>query len=239
MAASTANTIESSKSKYVHPQTKCIVYGYIRQMQELLPSYEDNPYYTIPELVTIICLSFYNLGEYFEIVCDVLKVSNNNRRLYSNQFIYSNGYGSNIISLSDSMHNYKYEWKFNILQIYHVAIGITTDFLVNKDTKYYQSESKGFNFAHEFDGYQQSWNDGQIRLGDQYCYGKGDVMVLIFDTKNRRLTSYKENEERCKSIFTDIPDGDYRMAVCVYGHGDDDSAEIELIDFIVIDQRSE
>ena len=81
---------------------------------------------------------------------------------------------------------------------------------------------------------------------------------MIFDTKNRRLTSYKQEQVSDvdninKSEFSDIPFEDYRMAVCIFGAGNDSNdsndsddsddsdyggygheAEIELLDFSVV-----
>ena len=66
---------------------------------------------------------------------------------------------------------------------------------------------------------------------------------MIFDTNNRKLTLYKQEQVSNvdninKSKFGNIPFADYRMAVCIYGDGNDSDdafeAEIVLVDFSVL-----
>ena len=58
-----AFNLDFERIKHIHPSTKLIVEGYLRESQLLLPS--DNPYYIIPELIHFICLCFYDIFEYF------------------------------------------------------------------------------------------------------------------------------------------------------------------------------
>ena len=63
---------------------KYAVFGYIHQVQhELFPNNDINPYYTIPELVIFLCLSYFYVTDYFDDAnCKSnVKLSNNNKTI--------------------------------------------------------------------------------------------------------------------------------------------------------------
>ena len=64
--------------------TKYAVFGYIRYIQrEFFPKNDSNPYYTIPELIIFLCLSYYHAADYFdEAHCaSNIELSNNNKTI--------------------------------------------------------------------------------------------------------------------------------------------------------------
>ena len=50
----------------IEREYKFVVYGFVRESEaQLLAAHDRNIFYFIPELVTIICLVFYNIGQIF------------------------------------------------------------------------------------------------------------------------------------------------------------------------------
>ena len=236
-----ALSFDRTELRRIDPKSKDTVYGYIRQMQQILPS--DTPYYNIPELVTFICLKFYYIAEYFHFVADTLSISQENQRLSISTWNFSSAYGSTIIHLN-AKSKHSYIWKFRIIQSYHIIIGISNQ--LRTDTQFnYAVDSKYYGY--ECDGYSQSWKDGQGFLGShKFGYDEDDQVTMIFDTKKRNLRFMKNDDTNAICKFDDIIDGDYRMAIGLYGSYDKDEVEmitvndgiiasdIQLLDFNVL-----
>ena len=104
-------TVKSQASKFdfnkvdsIQKSIQYTVYGFIRRIQEMLPS--NNPYYNIPKLITFIVLFYYNSTDTFDV---------NNDTIFN--FISSkHGYAYHIFGVRIIERKYvkEYEWKIKI-----------------------------------------------------------------------------------------------------------------------------
>ena len=70
-------SINFGKLNKVDLRSHLIVFGYFRNIQNfLLKNNNNNPYYNIPETSLFICLSYYYLCEFFDIVPSAIMLSN-------------------------------------------------------------------------------------------------------------------------------------------------------------------
>ena len=119
-----ATTMDAEKLKKIRWSTKCIVFGYIRKCQQLLPS--NKAYFNIPTLVTYTCLSYYYIAEYFDIAGGNTSISSDKRTAIKSHSSWSNStFGKMEIN---SQSNEIYEWKIKLTKSLYgnLAIGITT-----------------------------------------------------------------------------------------------------------------
>ena len=201
--------------KNVDQRTRNIIFGFIREAQELLPSIDDNPYYIIPTVIIFKCIEFYHLIEYF-VECGSKMTIEDKLTLISGHTDFT-GYGMMKIP---SYNNAKtYEWKVKINNIKEkgglVCIGIIDATNDTKETQF-QTESCPL-YAIE------SCKHNGIDLwtkdnGDWYNLdlGAGDILTIILNMKTATISFLINGVDNNNMLSRDVvqaKDLEYRLAV--------------------------
>lgn len=104
--ADLATPVTTATSDYREKQA-VYVYGFIHQLQRLFPT--DDTLQTMPDVVIELCVQYYVLTEYFEVIGNDLLVSGNDKLT-----IRKNRYQYNLFSIDDSNGR---SWAFGAMQI--------------------------------------------------------------------------------------------------------------------------
>eukprot|EP01083_Nonionella_stella_P261683 890678_1 len=76
--------LRRSATKNIDQETKCLVFGFLREVQELSKNEKDHSY-QIPLVITHLCLLYYYLPEHFARSGHHIKVLNKARNKIQNQ----------------------------------------------------------------------------------------------------------------------------------------------------------
>ena len=111
---------------------KDVVFGFMRQMQLLLPN-DTNPYYNIPPLVIYICLYYYRHYEIFTLCGDEMSINKTNNIVKCHRY-YNTVYGNVIIDgSSQAIHVWKLKILENIRKYIYVGIDSSNKQVRNED----------------------------------------------------------------------------------------------------------
>ena len=223
--------------KQVDHESDCLISGFIREMQRVLP--DNNTFYIIPELVNYECLRFYHIPERF-IKCSVnLSINDKGDRVEyrSNPDSYSKevcAYGNVKISAASK---FIHCWKFKIVKYpYCIYIGITSAtkidverrFTFDEDNDYYAFSNGGYKYDLKhatYDGYDKSKLKG---------FYTDDYVLMELNPIQRTLKYYvytakDDGDKQLKCTFKNInfDDTTYRMIICV----ECQDSVVQLIEF--------
>merc|ERR1712228_734245 len=182
--------------KAIDPFTKSTVFGYIRECQHLF-KHENNPYFIIPELVSLIVLKYYFINGYFDIIATEKGVTLSDDK---KTIIFSEG-----DSTWDNTSYINVQPKFSVPAIYkwfikinkcvstHIMIALTPSIQSNNglfgefDYVYWSSNGKSMISA-SFAEYGEA-------------YDTGDEITVVLNTKSKQL-SFEKNG-KCQGILSD------------------------------------
>ena len=212
-----------SKLRWIDPESKLIVNGFIRESQKLLP-FEESPYYNLTELIVQLCLIYYAINEYWDKFssdfitendkCIIKRVNNShwNATVLGQQILPSIG---NII----------YEWYFNIVKLKHGAsfIGICDSKFddVNQAVRW----TDYLNYMYYGSRGRIAGNKFSERVAGQK-YKEGDIVSMRLNTKQGIIEFYKQSKEdkdrvlSGKMKFAQKKELSYKMCCMMYYCGD-------------------
>ena len=200
--------LRSKEVDTVDHESKCLVFGYIKRSQKLLPSTTEdnnNAFYTISNLIIYIILSYYYDCDQFDsdLCGEGINISNNNKMIDNkniNHIRYSHGsryrtvYGSNIIS--STIKDKRYKWRIKTVGVATrgLYIGIDSTFSIKNrlnECFAHQRNSRHFD-DHDLDDsddgvfYAYRCSTGTILTGDDrlpregFCEfkAKGDILSI-------------------------------------------------------------
>lgn len=188
---STEHIPEDRRIYSVEDRVQLITHGYIRGEQEILESaHNNNPFYTIVELIINMIISYYEQPECFARVGSNIEVSENTltvKRLNDTRPVTC--YGALQIN---SMDNTIHKWKFHInKQLQCVVIGIDESPGKCLDG-YYHKNSDTFNYGIRAFGTKCS--RGSNEYDHSLRFVNNDNVEMTFNAKNGHL-SYSINSK--------------------------------------------
>eukprot|EP01084_Bolivina_argentea_P223726 378482_1 len=211
---------------HIDEKTKCLVYGYIRnQQKDLSLDHNNNPFYTIPELVIYKCVLYYYITDYFEIggiTGTIYSVKNYNDTISHCTNRHCNFYGYvSIVSTSKAIHR----WKFKINEqhtINNICIGIE-EYKQNDKEHNNRKLEKDYYFCltDETINYGYHDNAGVYSKGKRKIYGttygEGTVIEMKLDLHKTTL-SFTQNNNDFGVAYDNIQQQEglvYKMAVLI------------------------
>ena len=227
--------LDLEKLKKIDIKAQHLVFGFVRRCQQLLPDQSVNAYYTIPPLVSYLCLSYFHLayldqtkyGKYMILNKEENSITidkgesgthvhdwSKGNTIYGNQWLKSN---SNMI----------YEYELEITNIHpsfsDVYIGISSNDKII-ESYMYEGVDKGDIYYAQTNWGRKQTNDNdstQHNNGKQYSTS-GDKIKLIIDFKMKKF-QFIVNDDENGAYFSNIKVGDdikYKLAISMYRHGD-------------------
>ena len=193
-------------SEDVDQKSEYLLNGFIRNITDSLD-------YTIPQEIILLIMSFYYLGEYFEIIDDrYYEIGEEDDRMITrvNNDGVQSIYGHKLIRSTD---RYRYIWHFKLMDVksdYGVFIGISSDY----DTKQcfaYNEQSN--NYSLSLNG--NEWVNGGFEVTTSLAFKSGDEMFMEYDGEKKQL-SFTKNELQRKIVINEIEQNmnkQYRMGV--------------------------
>eukprot|EP01084_Bolivina_argentea_P033473 61906_1 len=200
--------------KLIDKKIVYLIFGFIRQYRNQLPL--DNNYYDIPTLVKYTCILFYYLSEYFTSHGrNITLLNDNSMATVNSNTCAAEDYESNYITIHgnivvDLSSNMLYEWTIKIIKCVEgetylengdeISIGLTV-----KDLEYLDShmiDSNNCAFCFDVDGEKES-NRPELHKYRASKYGTGDIIKMVFDTKNAAI-SYYVNESYQGVAFENV-----------------------------------
>eukprot|EP01084_Bolivina_argentea_P128978 227882_1 len=212
--------------KNVDAKTKNLVFGFIRNVMELLP---DS--YNIPPLVMHICITFYYNPEYFDKIGHWIDISDDRLTVCNNNNFTNTVYGRFTIDCKNN--NNVYKWSFIINKCYFIAIGIDESSAKWINTYFYGRTTKNYAFTSSGDKYTQK---RMMPYKEKTHYGRNGTKIMMeFNLKNKSLSYYVNNETEPCSKIDDVyvkDDISYKLAVFLWGGGQISSiSSITMTDF--------
>ena len=199
------SNFDISRLKEINPDDKHTVFGFIRSAQTLLHTKHgnDNPFYTIPELVSFICLAFYCCAEYFCTINSGAKYFDNQRRI---AHIPDNNKNVTCYGVIDipSTDGRIHIWTLKINHIgshkqrWGVCIGIDDAERLGVDSAFCYQRTN--NYAY--------YGQGQYLCSDKHRghtdgYDTDDIIGMRLNLYDKTL-SYSKNDGKMKQLFEDV-----------------------------------
>ena len=220
------STLNFDKLKHIEQSQKDIVYGYIHEVQLLLPN--DDSFYNIPSLVIFTCLAYYYPDEYFTKYNENIEINDKKDTICSSDddVTGTTAYGN--IDIIGTKY-FQYEWEFEIIKMNdYVAIGIDSSGKSYTEDQFHDGENTNLFYAYESD----SPFGLKYTIDGSYTYGNvalvvGDKIKMILNIKDKTL-QYHINDKNQGIAFDDIDfSGNkiYNMAVMVY------TSSVKLLNF--------
>ena len=198
-------------AKEVDEITKLIIFGFIRNMQELKVY--------IPDLICFMIMIFYMEKEYFDKAGADYKISEDKLSMTR---IKGEGWNNSAFFKNwiPSTSNVIIKWIFKATKTEgNVVMGITTDdSYLNKD---FTNMSSAKIYAFSSHGWFNSDKMNDIKIHDVW-FKTGDTMMLILDLKQRDIF-FQINDGDRKHLWSNIQIGDeikYKFAICLRVAGD-------------------
>lgn len=181
-------------------RTKCIIFGFCRNVDTLLHSIHDNdPFYNIPELVILLIISYFFIADYFDVPGINSILSEDKYSIIKDKHDGWSGtcYGSTLIP--STTRNTIYKWYLNMVSIprRHIMIGIASKALPNKAV-WETSKKDGYHYYYwSHDGTTSAVGAlaGWKQYGSKFNTGDHICVVLEFDDGKNATISYCLNGE--------------------------------------------
>ena len=212
---------------------KDVVFGFMRQMQLLLPN-DTNSYYNIPPLVIYICLYYYRQHEIFTLYGNKMSVNETNN-IVKCDGNYNTVYGNVIIDgLSQAIH----VWKVKILELkygcIYVGIDSSNKAVINEDFSDPEMNENSFYSVDQFGSSNTSWYDECtvetiVSLYNEGEIENGDCMTMKVNPSKKTIKYFKNEMNTEFTLFKDIDMSEgvkYHFAVAFAGTG-----SVQLIDY--------
>ena len=213
-----ANPTYFGRIKDVDPLSQCVVFGFIRSMEQSVSTVM-----TIPIEIASICLLYYYNPEYFTKHGDYILLQDDKTVEHDWQCKYDSVYGKLEINDKDYI---KCSWTFEVSMENNgvvMGIGISCDKEIINDI----FANRANTYAYEY------YIGGDIRIEDEIKpYGRewnnGDIIKMELDVANRILR-YSLNSEDQGIAVQDINfDNGMKYTMAMYF---DDHAIVKLLDF--------
>ena len=206
-------------SHYV-PRNIHIVYGFIRESQHILC---DGSFYNIPELISLICLAYFNDSDEWDTNC----------KSYGIEFIEDNcikkiGRGNSTALLTKKISSGHHKWRFRMIKQMHAeenyidfVIGIWNmniskpQFIVNSYFPYLGGLA--FISTKACVTIPDETEESELKYAVK-CK-PGDIIEMDLNMDDT-LLSFKVNDIEYGAAFQVVPDVTYRAAVYLYCDGD-------------------
>ena len=214
--------LELSLFKDIPQRDKNLIYGYIREMQTILP--KDTAFYNIPQSINYICALFYYLRDKWdEEYIGPCHALSNGGYCITTQVDESSSYGT-ILAKSPGI----YRWKFKIHEIFKtqykvywaLVLGVwKTKSMKNPKTDFHYANSTentgiySWGYAYDFVSGTLIDETGIYANGPKYgsrC-NEGDIIEIIIDLEVFTLR-YAINDQDQGIAFNDVEDTEYRVA---------------------------
>ena len=226
---STSKMLESVKS--IDERNKNLIFGYTRNVQELLP--DDNVYYTIPKLVIHWILLYFHFGDRFDD-----KLCNEEYHCYDfsddgSIVTMNRKRGKGPAFLTEIVKSkQRHCWRFRINHLNQETLWMTIGVWKCNHEYDLQYRLDSSRIRGKFYGwivnYQAATGDKRHKYGKRRCK-TGDVVDMILDLEKLQL-SYFVNEEDFGVAFDKIEDTEYRAAISMNKSPD----QIELISYKIL-----
>eukprot|EP01083_Nonionella_stella_P064025 166510_1 len=205
-----------ANNKHADVKTRCIVSGYIRCAQRVIP--DTN----IPPLVEHLCLTFFWMPEFFTIHGGNIMLNDTKSLAENRSDRIQTVYGNILLSASPKI----YRWYFEIMWGDEVSIGIDSS---NKMHIMHDYTDKHHN-KHHFYAYNDNGLLSSLKLTNKK-WGKAcspqNIIKMELNAKLRTLSYYLDNEMLGTAFAkVNLRHRTYHMAVCLPEDG-----EIELLHF--------
>eukprot|EP01084_Bolivina_argentea_P109257 195268_1 len=207
----------SNLSKCIPQRVLVLVYGYLRECEDLFSAYDSNPYYNIPDLVKHLCLSFYHIkeswdknyhGKTFKIIDENICIKTGNK--------WESVYLTNIVS--EGTHH----WRFKILELNQSALNSKPEIGIFKmkddrklkvDTYFLSGIDRGYSFSTAVSKLSDPETGGRDKK-----YGStasiNDFIDMYLDL-NELVLSWGINGKYFGKAF-DVEKCQYKAAVALY-----------------------
>eukprot|EP01084_Bolivina_argentea_P177093 306331_1 len=214
---------EKQKLNQVDQRSQYVVFGYIRNIQQLLESYHSAinktniTFYNIPKGIIYQCLFFYYTMEYFAIIGKHIKCTEEQTTITVSNSINCSCFGKlNIKSKEKLIHIWKF--KINCMQE-QVGIGINsaTHSKLSHTNGWYATNTSCFNGCYYTDRKGIQYGKGNWNYKGK-PFKTGDKVNMILDLSDRTL-SFELNGENQGNFYENIPveeNLNYKMAVLMY-----------------------
>ena len=218
--------VEFKLQKNADEQTKHLIFGFTRDIKQLLP--RNNSYYNIPHLANFIIITYYYNPEYFGIHGKRIRISENKLTAISDKNLTDTVYGNYTIECYENgIPNTKtYEWKFRINKCYFIAIGIDEATAKFVNTYFYSRDTKNYAFTSSGDIYtKRSMMPKKAKTLNRFKQPGTEVMMQL-NMKTRELNYYLNNETIPSAQILDVvvaKDLEYKLAVFLWGSAGMDS----------------
>ena len=212
------------------PETQALVSGFIRGMQQILPS--NSTFYIIPALVHHLLLQFYFITEYFVKCGSQLKITNDGMIVASaSSSRYQTAYG--LVSINP---NYNYCWKFKIIQGGTcIFIGISSKKDINVETGIEWQDGTDDYYAFSNGGGKYDINNKYgVWTDESRGFGVNNYVIMRVNPSKQTVRFSASDKKETDSWIQDFTfknvnfkDKTYKMTIAI---GAFDSA-VELIKF--------
>ena len=196
--------------KEIDPKIRSVVFGFIREAQEIFPV-NENPYYIVPELITYMILNFYYARVFWDIIAEQYALSENKQTITKTmRHGWSNASYINIEV--DSMEECIARWYVTTDKCgtshndnYHVKVAIMGGAYSTKglDTNRSDGGEKEDFVYWSYNGHLLSSISNMGRANYSPKWKEKDVICCILDLKNKEI-SFELNGENvgiaCKYI---------------------------------------
>eukprot|EP01084_Bolivina_argentea_P267088 453281_1 len=186
-------------------KTKYIIFGFIKRYQKILNQFSNDSFYTIPELVSILCILYYDRAMWFE---DTIgkSITINGATATSTSSEYRTVYGAQLIK------NGKHEWEITIDGVGHdgkggVGVGISSN--TNYSNHYFMYNADPYSYCYWASGnkYVKSEASRGYGIGYKSCDVIG-VEVNLYE----KTIQFSKNGSKLP-IITNLHPTSYRIAV--------------------------
>ena len=186
-------TLDFEIIKSIPQSIKDIIFGYLRNNQQILFKSKNNPYYNIPQLVAFIILSFYQNVEYFSEHGQSIKLNKKTNTISHEGKEYGTAYGN--ININGEI-NALYIWTIKILldrKCIYIGLDSSNKKFINDDFSDYATNNNDF---YAFcDGYIYN----QQILEDEYSelsVKNNDIIKMELNTKDKTLKYYINDKDQ-------------------------------------------
>ena len=197
--AQTLSTMATARAlKIADQRTKDVVAGYCKDVQTILTSENpNNSFYIIPTQIRNICLAYYFVMEQF-IECGnkYIRFTNERRTIYNPLVTgsWDTAYGTFEIDCNEEINkNVIFAWTFDIEDNGDDCNAIGIDETKRKwVNNYFKIKAGTVNYAYIADGTAYASAVGLSPGINGYVhYGKGDMILMELNMKNKTLIYYK------------------------------------------------
>eukprot|EP01084_Bolivina_argentea_P145900 255598_1 len=221
-----------SSFKFCDDKTRDIVFGYIREIEQLMMSYS-----IIPTNIIHICLSYYLILEQFlECGNKHIIISNENKTIKNIHSQWDTAYGAFEIDCNDKMNKNKiFQWTFFIHNHAQSCSSIGIDETSRKYINTYP-DSRKQSVHYNFNSDRTKWICGTRKRGSaKYGFQADDIVIMQLDIDEQAL-KYEiikkgENIQKEMCIINDIQVKDVTYCICIYLWVE---GSLTLTDFCVI-----